>query len=114
VINIIITTTKRGDNLGTKRTVVSCTLIASSPAVETPAATAQETILLVMKHSAATLTTAHKIEPHYVTENLKMTYSGRNTLFYTPSTITVIFIIQLIYIIIIIIIIIQFNEYLLT
>jgi len=64
-----------------------------------------------MENLAATLTTVHKIEPHYVTENLNMTYSGRNTLSYTQSTITVIFIIQLIYIIIIII---QFNGYLLT
>jgi hypothetical protein len=40
IIIIIIIITKRGDNLGTKRTVVSCTPIASAPAEETPAATA--------------------------------------------------------------------------
>jgi hypothetical protein len=63
-----------------------------------------------MKYSAVILTTAHKIEPHCVTENLNMTHSCRNMLFYTPSIITVIFIIRLIYIVIIF----QFNGYLLT
>ena len=85
--------------------MVSCTLIASAPAEETPSATALEATLLVMKHSDATLTTANKIESHYVTENLKMTCPGRNMSFYTPSTVTLVFIIRFIYIIIILIII---------
>jgi hypothetical protein len=84
VINIniiIIITTKRGDKLGTKWTVVSFTLPDSfCTGRRDPSSHSNEATLVVMKHSAATLTAAHKIE-HYATENLKMTYSCRNMLF---------------------------------